>query len=316
MTVTAQPAIVAAGVICWRKVEGDLQVLVINRGSRADTSWPKGKLNLGESLPEAAVRETREETGLSIALGAPLGITEYPLPGGRDKIVHYWTAEVTAATLTAGAFSASAEVNSVDWVSPEEARARLTYDRDRDVVDLFTARAEKDQLRTFAIVALRHGKAVPAGTWTGTDSTRPLEQTGLDQARKAARAIASFRPRKLISSTAARCISTIEPLASLTGLDVRATTAIGQDSYEDGEADVRRVVDKRIAKRDTAVLCSHGPVLPEILSQIGVATGEPRNDELRRAALLGTGDFAIVHLSRARPDAGIVAVEVHSPSDF
>ena len=54
MTVMTQPAIVAAGVICWRRVDAGLQVLLVNRGTRADVSWPKGKQVPGESLPEAA----------------------------------------------------------------------------------------------------------------------------------------------------------------------------------------------------------------------------------------------------------------------
>lgn len=316
MTSTGNVLVVAAGVVCWRRVAGSLEVLVINRGARADTSWPKGKVDPGESLPAAAVRETLEETGLQITLGAPLGVTEYTLPDGRPKIVHYWTAEVGRSAIDAATFTASAEVTSTEWVSVEVALARLSYDRDRDVVGRFTERARQGLLRTFAIIVLRHGKAVPAKTWPGRDSTRPLEQVGLDQARKAARAIVAYRPKKLISSTAARCISTIEPLATVTGLDIRATTAISQDSYEDGEATVRRIVDKRLLRRDTAVLCSHGPVIPEILNQIGVGMGVPRGDELRRASLLATGSFAVVHLPRGRAAAGVVAVEVHGAPDY
>lgn len=316
MTVTAQSIVVAAGVVCWRIQRGKVRVLIVHRESRSDVSLPKGKVDPGESLPEAAVREAFEETGIAIALGAPLGVTEYSVPGGREKIVHYWAAEADDAALAAATFTPNHEITSLEWASLKTARAKLTYDRDRDVLDRFSTRVDSGALRTFAIIALRHGKAVPAGSWTGPDSTRPLEQVGLEEARSAARAIAPYRPTKLISSTAARCVSTIEPVAALTGLDVKATAAISQDAYEDGEADVRRIVAKRIARRETAVLCSHGPVLPVIIDEIADAGGGTVGGRLRRAGVLATGEFAVIHLSSTSPQDGIVAVETHAPPEW
>ena len=70
---TAPAPVLAAGALCWRIVDGKLRVLVIYRGDRADTSLPKGKVDPGEALPQTAVREIAEETGLAICLGAPLG---------------------------------------------------------------------------------------------------------------------------------------------------------------------------------------------------------------------------------------------------
>ena len=83
---SAQSPILAAGAVCWRLVGGVAKVLVVHRDSRADVSLPKGKVDPGEMLPQTAVREIAEETGLAITLGAPLGTVEYTLPGGREKI--------------------------------------------------------------------------------------------------------------------------------------------------------------------------------------------------------------------------------------
>ena len=316
MTITAPSTVIAAGVVCWRMTEGRVRVLLVHRANRGDISLPKGKLEPRESPPEAAVRETLEETGLAVTLGAPLGETEYPLPTGRDKIVHYWAAEATEAAIAASNFMPSFEVTATEWVTLKAARAKLSYERDHELIDRFAARVKSNTLRTFAVVALRHGKAVPASSWNGPDSTRPLEHAGIEEARAAARAIAAYNPTKLISSTAARCISTIEPLATMLGLDVKATAAISQDAYEDGIANVHRVVSKRVAKRQSTVLCSHGPVLPEIIDEIAGCAASASDGTLRHAASLATGDFAVVHLSSADPTAGIVAVEVHSPTSF
>jgi hypothetical protein len=74
---------------------------------------------------------------------------------------------------------------------------------------------------------------------------------------------------------------------------------------------VRAVVERRVAKGRTAVLCSHAPVLPEILEQIAEATGSPNGGRMTRAGILGTAEFAVVHLSVQAPHK-ILAIETHS----
>jgi len=58
--------ILAAGAILWREEKGQLLVALIHRSRHNDWSWPKGKVDPGELLPETAVREIAEETGLAI----------------------------------------------------------------------------------------------------------------------------------------------------------------------------------------------------------------------------------------------------------
>jgi 8-oxo-(d)GTP phosphatase len=313
VTAVATP-VLAAGALCWRIVNGKLRVLVIYRGDRADVSLPKGKVDPGESLPQTAVREIAEETGLAIALGAPLGTVEYQLPNGRDKVVYYWAAEVDDEAIAASTFAANAEVASLAWVSAKKARATLSYPHDLAVLDRFEARLEARNARTFAIVALRHGKAVPPEMWDGPDATRPLMQRGHDQAASVALGIAAYGPRKLISSTAVRCQSTIEPLALLIGRPVTATAAISQDAYEFGQSDVGSVLLKRLASKKTAVLCSHGPVLPEIIAEVARLSGATQVPALRGAAALSTGEYTVLHLSVENPTGGIVAIETHGPA--
>lgn len=310
---TAAP-VLAAGALCWRYIDGKLRVLVIYRGDRADVSLPKGKVDPGETLPQTAVREIREETGIAITLGAPLGTVEYTLPNGREKVVYYWAAEVSDAAVAASRFTANAEVAALKWVSLKKARAILSYPHDLDVLDRFAQRRADRNARTFAIIALRHGKAVQPETWDGPDSTRPLMQRGRDQAASIAAGIAAYGPRKLISSTAARCLATLEPLAELVNRPVTATDSISQDDYEKGTADVATVLLKRLASRQTAVLCSHGPVLPEIIAEVARLTGAAEQPALRNASILSTGEYTVLHISTENPTGGIVAIETHGPA--
>ncbi len=66
------------------------EVLLVHRPKYDDWSFPKGKLDRGESAPGAAVREVAEETGLRVRLGVPLASQRYPISGSRSKTVHYW----------------------------------------------------------------------------------------------------------------------------------------------------------------------------------------------------------------------------------
>ncbi|TXK19329.1 NUDIX domain-containing protein [Homoserinibacter sp. GY 40078] len=305
----------AAGAVCWRvSKKGKPKVLLVHRTQHKDISLPKGKLDPGETLPETAVREIAEETGLIIALGAPLGVVEYQLPSGRDKQVYYWAGEVSADAIANSTFASNDEIEELHWVGLKKARKVLSYPHDLDIVERFRELFEKGRARTFAIIALRHGKAVPAEDWDGPDATRPLMQRGIDQAMSVSHGVAAFRPRTLISSTAERCIRTIAPTARLTGVDVDDEHVISQDAYRSGGKAVREFVAERIAARETAVLCSHGPVLPQIISAVAELTGTEGSSKLQRAAALATSEYAVLHVPVDDPESGIVAVEVHGPT--
>jgi 8-oxo-(d)GTP phosphatase len=190
----------------------------------------------------------------------------------------------------------------------------MTYPHDIDIVDRFAELHALGHARTFALIALRHGKAVPAEHWDGPDATRPLLQRGIDQALSVAPWIAAFRPERLYSSPAERCESTIAPTARITGLEVRPKPGISQDEYRSDGAKVNRIVAKRLRRERTAVLCSHGPVLPQIVTAAAAGAASRHLVDLERAGRLGTGEYAVLHFPIGHPEAGPVAVEVHGPT--
>lgn len=307
--------ILAAGAVCWKVTpKGKLRILVVHRTQHQDTSLPKGKLDPGETLPETAVREIAEETGLVVGLGAPLGIVEYVMPNGREKKVYYWAAHVPPEAIANSTFVSNDEIEQLTWLSLKKARKRMSFPADVDIVDRFAELYEQGRARTFAIIALRHGKATPAQDWPGPDATRPLLPRGEMQALSVAPGVAAFRPAKLISSTAVRCVTTIGPTARITGLDVAQRDAISQDAYTGRGEPVRQVVEKRLEKRVTTVLCSHGPVLPQIVEAVTRATGTADSARLQRAAALSTGEYAVLHVPVDHPESGLVAVEIHGPA--
>ncbi|MBX3195452.1 MAG: NUDIX hydrolase [Microbacteriaceae bacterium] len=308
-------AVLAAGALCWRvTAKGRLKVLLVFRTQHRDVSLPKGKVDKGETLPETAVREIAEETGLVVRLGPPLGVIEYTLSDGRDKQVYYWSAEVSPEARANSTFVSNDEIESLHWVTVRKARKRMSYRHDRDLLDRFVELHEQGRARTFALVALRHGKAVAPQDWDGPDATRPLLARGEKQAISVAPGVAAFGPARLLSSTAARCLATIAPTARLTGLDVTESPEISQDAYTGRGDSVARVVGEVLDAGASTVLCSHGPVLPQILRSAADATGGAGAAGLSRAAALSTGEFAVLHIPAERPETGIVAVEVHSPT--
>ena len=110
-------------------VERDGRVLLVHRPRYDDWTFPKGKLDPGESFEDAALREVEEETGVRCTLGRELPSIRYEV-NGRPKLVRYW---VMAPAADLG-FVPNDETDDLRWVTPDEARALLTYDRDRDVL--------------------------------------------------------------------------------------------------------------------------------------------------------------------------------------
>jgi 8-oxo-dGTP diphosphatase len=308
-----ESAVYAAGGVVWRLVEGKPRVLLIHRTKYRDVTLPKGKVDPGEMLAETAVREIREETGIHVSLGVPIGVSRYRLPNSREKIVHYWAAEATDPAVRASSFVPNKEIAALEWTSVKQARTRLSYPVDIQILDAFQALVDQGVTRTFPLVALRHGKAKSRAAWTGTDASRPLTARGRRQANAIVGPLLAFGVRKIVSSPAERCMKTVAPLAASLARRIEQTPLISQDAWEDGTADVRAVVGERVRARRAAVLCSHGPVLPEILSELALATGTLAGSYLGSASSLETGGFSVAHLSVDHPGSGIVAIETHEP---
>lgn len=101
------------------------RVLLIQRGRGAQAGkWavPGGKVDLGETLRETAVREVREETGLDIDLGDAVWVGESIGPGDPPEW-HYTLVDFVA--VVNGDLSAEPADDAADlrWVTIDEARA-------------------------------------------------------------------------------------------------------------------------------------------------------------------------------------------------
>jgi 8-oxo-dGTP diphosphatase len=306
-------AIYAAGAVCWRIVDGKVLVLLVHRTAYGDVTIPKGKVDPGESLPQTAVREIKEETGLSVTLGVPLGAAQYRVHSGREKIVHYWAAEVSDAAVLASTFVPNAEIAALEWVTVKRALAYASYDQDVEILRHFAKLLDEGVTSTFPIIVLRHAKATAHSEWSGSDASRPLTARGVTQAASIVPSLLAWGPRRIVSSSAVRCVTTVAPLAAALGRKARITDDLSQNAYEMGEADVRAVVGKRIASGKAAVLCSHGPLLPLILREIALATATPAGSYLSSAADLEPAAFSVVHVSATAPASGIISIETHEP---
>jgi 8-oxo-dGTP diphosphatase len=119
----------AGGILLRRAGAGRFEVAVVHRPDRDDWSLPKGKLDPGESYEDCALREVLEETGYRCRLLDFVGFTEYRDRRNRQKVVGYWVMEVLD-----GEFSASREVDSLQWLDLEVATHALTYERDRELL--------------------------------------------------------------------------------------------------------------------------------------------------------------------------------------
>ena len=236
-----EPEVRAAGGIPWRQPGDTLEVLVIRRPRYDDWTFPKGKLDPGETWEQAAVREVWEETAIVAVLSTEIAGTRYRDRYGCAKQVRYWTMRVVS-----GSFKPHAEVDEIRWVTHDAAEETLSYARDLDVL-----RATPPPL-----LVNRHASAGDSAQWVGDDSIRPLDDRGRRQAALLVEQLAPFRIERILSSPFTRCVQTVEPLAEARGLEVELTDDLAEGA---GPKCVRTLVLE--LDGTAAAVCGHGPEL-------------------------------------------------------
>jgi 8-oxo-(d)GTP phosphatase len=237
---------------------------VIHRPRYDDWSLPKGKLDAGEHVLQAAVREVAEETGLTVVAGRRSLTTRYPVPDGV-KCVDYWLMRAVG-----GSFTPNREVDELRWLPLDDARDLLSHEHDRDVLaDLDRTEVPPEP----AVLLIRHGRAGSRQEWAGPDELRPLDEKGRRQAQRLAEVLPLFAPTAVLSAERVRCRQTVEPLADRLGVPVLPCRELGEEEFaadpEAGIAVVERLLEPR-AVPGVTVLCSQGGAIPSLLSALGV----------------------------------------------
>ena len=121
----ARRTTVAAAVPVRRREAGGLEFLLVRTSNSERWTFPKGNVERGESMSEAAAREAREEAGINGRVGSdPLGVYRYaPSRNGFD--------DVTAFLLEVEQDGLGAEHGRhPTWLGFEAARSRLVVGRD------------------------------------------------------------------------------------------------------------------------------------------------------------------------------------------
>jgi len=312
--------IFAAGALLWREVDGKLLIAVIHRARYDDWSFPKGKQDPGECLPETAVREIREETGLKIKLGVRLKVVHYTVGENTPKEVHYWAARVSDSALANSKFKPSEEVASVEWKTPEEVRSLLTYDFDREVLDRALDLHLLGHLRTKPVIVLRHATATPRTDWKGgkglDDGHRPLLDVGHIEAKQLVPLLNAFAPKRLITSSWERCRTTLEPFAKAKKLKLIERHQLSEFGNKTGPRRTLKVVHDLVTDGSPAVICSHRPALPTILDALAEYGTTHHRPVLAESAALAPAHMTVVHLTA--PQEGkkraIVSIETYAPA--
>ncbi len=131
---------ISAGGLIWRrKGSGHFAVVLVRPAGKDAWCLPKGLIEKGESIKDAAVRECREETGFTVSVGEPLGEVSYIYsrrPEAAGPLLRIFKKVYFFLMKFEGGDSAAHdwEIDEVAWLSLDEAERRASYKSERELI--------------------------------------------------------------------------------------------------------------------------------------------------------------------------------------
>ena len=121
----------SAGAVLYTVIDGERRYVLV-REKNGSYGLPKGHVEPGETLPQTALREVREETGVRAMLHAfrPVTVDEYPIAGGDIKRVSWFVARYVDQTPVVD----RTQVLGVLVLPIEAALKTLTYGSTREIL--------------------------------------------------------------------------------------------------------------------------------------------------------------------------------------
>jgi 8-oxo-dGTP diphosphatase len=112
------------------------------------------------------------------------------------------------------------------------------------------------------LLLIRHADAGSRRDWPGNDRDRGLSKKGWRQAEGLVPVVRKYAPSRLLSSPYLRCVYTLQPAAAALDLQIEV-----RDELAEGRAEAALKLIRGLAGEDVA-LCTHGDVIPEVLTAL------------------------------------------------
>lgn len=127
----------SAGGVAVRTIDGSKRTVLIRTSSEGRWQLPKGIIDPGETPEIAAMREVREEAGITCEILQPIDVIEYWFFGNYDgtrkryhKKVHFFLMRYISGSID----DHDHEVVEARWVTFDEAVSMLHFKTEKDLV--------------------------------------------------------------------------------------------------------------------------------------------------------------------------------------
>ncbi|WP_436786754.1 SixA phosphatase family protein [Yinghuangia sp. YIM S10712] len=144
---------------------------------------------------------------------------------------------------------------------------------------------------TVPVIVLRHCGALARDRHHGDDADRPLTAAGRVQAETLGVVLAAYGPAAVLSSPSLRCLESVDPYCRRAGVAVEAVPALSEDDHSRHPGAAADLLRALVADRTPVIVCTHRPVLPDLLDAVGQGTQPGR----ARGELLLPGEFVALH---------------------
>lgn len=342
--------------------ENNIELCLVYRPKYNDWSWPKGKNEAHESHRHTAVREVGEETGYAVTLGPHIAQIEYPLEnegkkssaksstksGSQNnsqpeviKRIHYWMMREISesdAIKRLPAFgpikpAKPTEIGNVIWLTPEDARKKLTHDSDQLVLDAFLERIKSGQANYKTLILVRHGKAESRKAWQGSEATRPITPLGSAASYALGRELACYAPNKIVSSPWKRCLETVDAFAKNSSINIEKVAELTEDFHDKNPkstlnvltSEIKNLIDttndsnttetttktKSETTTATTVMCLHRPIIGTFFAHLRDISKPKANKRIlsQKSPYMPTGSAVILHIVSTEKGPKIVNIE-------
>ena len=257
MSTNAMPTVRAAGCVVWRYGSDEPEVLVVHRPRWDDWSFPKGKLDAGETTDRG--RGTRGRGGDGAAGQARrhgcATTTTRSRPGSRRSSPTGCASHRARADISALRAELGDRRGQVDLAVAGTGATQLP--RDVELLDELTVTAFESSV---LLRGATRGGAQASHLAGATTQNARWQPRVVRTAGRLVPVLAAYGVTRVVTSDAARCVETMLPFVNASGVKVRLEPGLSEEKVSDKV--LARLAAKALHSDKRIAICTHRPVLP------------------------------------------------------